>query len=68
MELKLRMPRKSGLVCFLVVAECVLERTSDLRVGGSNPSGRASEIKGLRRFRYHAVQKIEIPGALGSSI
>jgi hypothetical protein len=51
MELKLRMPRKSGLVCFLVVAECVLERTSDLRVGNSNPS--AHGIKG----RCHCIKE-----------
>ena len=43
MERRLEKGRKAGLFLLPVISRCVFERTSDLRVGGSNPSGRAKD-------------------------
>ena len=61
MEIELPKPRKIELVFFLVSAEDGSERTSDLRVGGSNPSGRAN------KFKHTTIPQLLFPNVLSRS-
>jgi hypothetical protein len=50
---------KSGLFLFVIPCENELERTTDLGVGGSNPSARAIKFKQLRVSRVIFFPSLE---------